>query len=77
MKLLQGKDKVRVMTVIAAVITAVAITFFTVKYGGGTETIIVIPLYVSILILFLQSGVNRWAFLLGAINSLFYAAVYI
>lgn len=77
MKLLQGKDKVRVMTVIAAAITAVAITFFTVKYGGGTETIIVIPLYVSILILFLQSGVNRWAFLLGAINSLFYAAVYI
>lgn len=77
MKFFQGKDKIRIITIIAALITAVAITFFTVKYGEGTKTVIVVPLYVSIFIMLLQSGVNRWAFLMGAINSLFYAAVYV
>lgn len=36
----------------------------------------VIPLCVSLVIMALQSSVNRYAFLLGAINSLLYAAVY-
>ena len=36
----------------------------------------VIPLCVSLIIMALQSSVNRYAFLLGAINSLLYAAVY-
>lgn len=77
MKALKKLSGVRILTLVLAALTAVAITVFTVMYGDGTETLIVIPLYISILILFLQSGVNRWAFLLGAINSLFYAAVYV
>lgn len=70
-------DKIRILTMVIAAFTAVAITFFTIKYGEGAKILIVVPLYVSICVLFLQSGVNRWAFLIGAINSLFYAAVYI
>lgn len=77
MRSFEKADGVRVFTLILASLTAVAITVFTVMFGDGKEALIVVPLYISILILFLQSGVNRWAFLLGAINSLFYAAVYI
>lgn len=36
-----------------------------------------IPLLVSVIIMFLQSKVNRYAFLLGAINSLIYAVAYV
>lgn len=72
------KDRnIRVFTLILAAVTAVAITFFTIKYGEGTKILIVVPLYISICVMFIQSGVNRWAFLIGAINSLFYAAVYV
>ena len=37
----------------------------------------IIPLYVSIIIMILQANVNRYAFLLGALNSLLYAVVYV
>lgn len=70
-------DSVRIATMILAGLTAIAITVFTILFNDGLNILIVIPLYVSICVLFLQSGVNRWAFLVGAINSLFYAAVYI
>lgn len=70
-------DKIRILTLVLAAVTAVAITFFTYRYGEGTKILIVVPLYVSICVLFIQSGVNRWAFLIGAINALFYAAVYV
>ena len=36
----------------------------------------IMPLYVSLIIAMLQSRVNRFASLMGSINSLFYGAVY-
>ena len=40
------------------------------------DVIRLIPLYVSLAIMVLQANVNRYAFLLGAVNSLLYALVY-
>lgn len=37
----------------------------------------VLPLFISIVVLFLQTRVSRFAFLLGAINSVLYAAVFV
>lgn len=36
----------------------------------------ILPLYISLFVALLQSGVNRTAYLIGAINSLLYAVVY-
>ncbi len=36
----------------------------------------VLPLFVSVVIMFLQSRVNRYAFLIGALNSILYAVAY-
>ena len=36
----------------------------------------VLPLFFSVFIMFLQSRVNRYAFLIGALNSILYAVAY-
>lgn len=56
-------------------ITAVLITVAGVYYRQSFLRIL--PLYISIIIGMLQSGVNRYACLLGSINSLLYGAVYV
>lgn len=55
-------------------ITFVLITFFGIKYPQNMLN--TIPLYLSIIVMLLQIRVNRYAFLLGGLNSLLYAAVY-
>lgn len=65
------KDKI---TYALMAITIVLITFFGVKYPQNMLN--TAPLYVSIIVMLLQMNVNRYAFLLGGINSLLYAAVY-
>lgn len=42
----------------------------------GQSFIRVFPLYISLFIMFLQTRVNRYAFLLGGLNSIIYAAIY-
>lgn len=37
----------------------------------------ILPLYISLFVALLQSGVNRTAYLIGALNSLLYAVVYV
>lgn len=44
---------------------------------SGQSFVRIMPLYISLIISFLQSRVNRLAPLLGGINSLLYAAVYV
>lgn len=55
--------------------TAVLITVAGIYYKQGFLRIL--PLYISLVIGMLQSRVNRYASLIGSMNSLFYGAVYI
>ncbi len=55
-------------------ITFVLIIFLGMRYPQNRLS--AVPLYVSIIVMLLQMNVNRYAFLLGGINSLLYAAVY-
>jgi len=57
-----------------ACITCAAITVAGLYYQQ--EIIRILPLYVSLVIGFLQAGANRYASLLGGFNSLLYAVVY-
>ena len=56
-------------------ITGVLITIAGVYYKQ--DFLRILPLYISLIIASLQSRVNRYASLLGSINSLLYGAVYI
>lgn len=56
-------------------ITAVLITVAGIYYRQGFLRIL--PLYISIVISMLQTRVNRFAYLLGGLNSILYGAVYI
>ena len=62
------------LTYILMTITFLLITFFAIKYPHNLLN--TVPLYVSIFVMLLQMRVNRYAFLLGGLNSLLYAAVY-
>lgn len=55
--------------------TAVSITIAGIYFKQ--DFLNIMPLYVSLIIGMLQSRVNRYASLMGSINSLFYGAVYI
>lgn len=55
-------------------ITFVLITLLGIKYPQNMLN--TAPLYVSIIVMLLQTRVNRYAFLIGGLNSLLYAAVY-
>lgn len=57
------------------VCTAVLITVFGIHFKQSFLRIL--PLYVSLIIGMLQSRVNRFASLMGSVNSLLYAAVYV
>lgn len=54
--------------------TAVLITVAAVYFPGNGYRIL--PLYVSLVVMLLQTNANRMCFLVGGINSVFYAAVY-
>ncbi len=55
-------------------VSFVLITFFGVKYSQ--DFLQILPLYVSLIVMILQIRVNRYAFLLGGLNSVLYAVVY-
>lgn len=74
---MKNKKPIDIILLVLAGLTAIAITVCAVKFSDGASTLIIAPLYVSVCIIFLQSGVNRFAFLMGALNSLLYAAVYV
>ena len=60
---------------ILMIITAVLITASSIYYKQNFFRIL--PLYVSLFIALLQSRVNRFASMIGSVNSLLYAAVYV
>lgn len=64
---------------IMAAITGVLITvtYLMFKEDFPRDFIQILPLYVSLIVMFLQSGANRYGFLLGGFNALFYAGVYV
>lgn len=64
-----------VFIIILMVCTAILITTAGVYYKQSFLRIL--PLYVSLIISFLQTRINRFASLLGSINSVLYGAVYI
>lgn len=55
-------------------VTGILITVTGIYFGQSFLRIL--PLYVSLFIMFLQTRVNRYAYLLGGLNSLLYAYVY-
>lgn len=55
-------------------ISFILITFFGIKYSQDFFQIL--PLYISLAVMVLQIRVNRYAFLLGGLNSVLYAIVY-
>lgn len=63
-----------IFILILMVFTGVGITIAGIKFDP--TFVQSIPLYVSLIIAFLQSRVNRYSSLLGCINSIFYAIVY-
>ncbi len=69
--------KVEKINLIVLGIVAVMITVFGILLGEGIRGMWKSsPLYISLVISFLQSRVSRWAPLLGGLNSIFYAVVY-
>lgn len=56
--------------------SVVFLLMFTAMIYYKPSIFLCIPLLVSVVIMFLQSRVNRYAFLLGAINSILYAVAY-
>lgn len=64
-----------IFIIILMVCTAILITTAGVYYKQSFLRIL--PLYVSLIISFLQTRINRFASLLGSINSVLYGAVYI
>ena len=70
------KPSIKDITVfILMICTAVLITVSSIYYKQSFLRIL--PLYVSLFIALLQSRVNRFASMIGSVNSLLYAAVYI
>lgn len=65
--------KHNVIKIIAAV-TFILIAVFSAIFKA--DILNVLPLFISIFIMFLQSKVNRYAFLLGGLNSILYAVAY-
>jgi len=55
---------------------AVAVTIGVLSVIFKIHPLLALPLFVSVVISFLQSKVNRYCFLIGAINAIFYAAAY-
>ena len=69
-KILLNKNIVKLIAAITFVLIAVTAVIF------KANPLNVLPLFVSIIVMFLQTKVNRFAFIIGSINSLFYAAAY-
>lgn len=67
-------NRTSLSTIILMSITAVAITISTALCT--TKYLLVIPLYVSLFISFLQTRLIRYAYLIGGINSILYFVVY-
>ena len=55
---------------------AVAVAIVAIAVALKMQPLLVLPLLVSVIVGFLQSKVNRYCFLIGAINSVFYAVAY-
>lgn len=70
-----NKKADKVFTFFLIGITFVLITITSAMYSE--DVFVIVPLYVSLGVMFLQSRANRYAFLLGGINALLYATVYI
>ena len=66
--------KKNLFTICLVFITAILITWTGI--AKKQETLNMIPLYVSLIVSLLQTRANRYASLIGGINSLIYAAVY-
>ncbi len=71
------KDNLRdnLVTLAAAGVSFVLILFFAIYYKESP--INVLPLFISLVVMFLQACVSRYTFLVGGINSLIYAIPYI
>lgn len=69
--MIKNKEKAFDITLVGT--TAVLITICSLIFRENV--FVVIPLYVSLFVWFLQSKANKYAFLLGGLNSIFYAAV--
>ncbi|MBQ9735985.1 MAG: nicotinamide riboside transporter PnuC [Clostridia bacterium] len=60
---------------ILAIVTATFLVIACVAYPQSP--LIVAPLFVSIVVMFLQSSANRYTYLLGGLNSILYAVAYL
>lgn len=67
--------KSRVFSYSLVLITAFGITFFTVL--NSESFLKVLPLYISLFVMLLNSTANRYGILIGALNSILYGVVYL
>ena len=67
------KNKEKALDIALVGTTAILITICSLIFRE--DVFVVIPLYVSLFVWFLQSKANKFAFLLGGLNSILYAAV--
>ena len=62
---------------ILIIITSIIITTTLIIFAKTPMDVIsALPLYISLFVMFLQAKVNRYTFILGGLNSVFYAAIY-
>ena len=72
--MLVEKNTANILRLILVAVTAAGITASSIIFNQSFLRII--PIYISLFIMLLQTKVNRYALLIGGINSIFYAFVY-
>ena len=63
--------------IVCSIIPPMAVALIVSSAFAGTSFIQLLPLLISLIVMLLQSASNRYAFLLGSINSVIYAVVYV
>ena len=63
--------------IVCSIIPPMAIALIVTSVIAGTSFWQLLPLLISLIVMLLQSAANRYAFLLGGLNSVIYAIVYI
>ena len=63
--------------IVCSIIPPMAIALIVSSIFAGTSFFQLLPLLISLIVMLLQSASNRYAFLLGSINSVIYAIVYV
>ena len=66
----------RLVAILVPITLTAIITSMFLCYDEASDVITALPLFISVVIMMLQSEANRYAFLLGSLNSILYGVIY-